>query len=1195
MIIGCNRIYMGAEESYEDSWPSSFRGLFKLFFQINTHLTFLASRSRSTIPSYELLQKLNPAITKEILGSIKFLLPNDEVFYSYVDENQLMLSFAERVQYDRKNSYKQQKPNSIDETYEITYHQQNDNKRNGNNLKLVFDFRDTKMYGIGGAIKGSKRRKTSNGDRGLNFFLSTKELSLQNISRNQLLNIIKGRNEKFKKCVGHFLASLPEHEKEQGDDEAFKKLLKLSQDLIPQIDPEDDPTNIFAREDHHDSVEEKPDLNTMMEVLKEKPFYRKQIVTSRTLNEKKEAACKALDDATYNQLHPDLVYALRQYKGIDIGNDLYTHQTDALTTILNERNSNVIVSTSTSSGKSLIYQIPILNDILWDNSSERKSTAIFIFPTKALAQDQKRHLNDFIQHIPFNNKRKIIVDTYDGDTPTKDRNFIRDYADIIFTNPDTIHASLLPNHDKYTCNDGRLSWHNFFLNMKYVVMDELHVYKGTFGIHVGYVMSRMRRLIDYICVGLSENEKKLQFISCSATIHDPIPHFRAISGSFKDLIFHVSEDGSPCAEKKMVIWNPPPLMNKRGQTQTTLKSSNSVKKPAPLNEVWVPRENIVLELAKILLHLLVKFPSIKIITFCPIRAVCELMIKEVRTLVVTQYKERGVSMSDIMSYRGGYSKNDRRIIERKLFNGQIRAVIATNALELGIDLSELDVVISCGFPMLKLNLHQQFGRAGRSRTSKGSLAIFVGGPLPLDQYYMNHPDELSDKSSYEDLCVDSLMQFGSNQLIMEKHVECAAFEWPIDINLDMQWFSYGNSVKTRNLFKKICEEELLLDNKGFYRTHPKYLPFPADYTSLRDIEDTHYAVVDITDNKNVVIEEVEELRTSFTLYEGGIFLHQGFPYLIKEFNFDDHFAKVERVNVDWITSQRDFTDVDPLEIEYVKHIIPSEAEKEANRSDKLSAFYGKIQTTIIVFGFFKVNRRGEILEAVEVNNPPVILKSKGLWIDIPNVALEIIKEKKLSSAGGIHAAEHALMNVLPIFINGASTTKPSGNINSSIGVSELMTECKAPEKEFAKRQSRRQRPARLIFYDAKGGQEGSGVSFKTFELLEDILYATYLRIQECECDWGCPSCVTPSFCGEMLYVMSKPAAIIVLASLLSMDLERVKKEVRDGPEENMAPITIETVIPSNQPVKYSKEVEIIETKVVSPQQPFIIKKENSGA
>lgn len=1190
---------MSAKESYEDlnSWPSPFRELFKLFFQINTHLTFLASRSRSTIPSYELLQKLNPAITKEILGSIKFLLPNDEVFYSYVDENQLMLSFAEKVQYDRRNSYKQQKPNSIDETYENMYHQQNDNEKNNSNLRLVFDFRDTKMYGIGGAIKGSKRRKTPvEEDRDLNFFLSTKELSLQNISRNQLLSIIKGRNEKFKKCVMEFLSSLPENEKGQAGNEAFKVLLKLSQDLIPRIDPEDDPTDILVQEDQQVNIDGKPDLNTMMNVLMEKPFYRKQIVTSRTLNEKKEAACKVLDDSTYDQLHPELVHALKEYKGIDVDSDLYTHQADALTKILNERNSNVIVSTSTSSGKSLIYQIPILNDILWDNSSDRKSTAIFIFPTKALAQDQKRHLNDFILHIPFNHKRKIIVDTYDGDTPAKDRSFIRDYADIIFTNPDTIHASLLPNHDKYTYNDGMLSWHNFFLNMKYVVMDELHVYKGTFGIHVGYVMSRMRRLIEYISLGIHENEKKLQFISCSATIQDPIPHFRAVSGSFKeDLIFHLSEDGSPCAEKKMVIWNPPPLMNKRGQTQTTLKSSTSVKKPSPLNEVWVPRENIILELAKILLHLLAKFPSIKIIIFCPIRAVCELMIKEVRTLLVTQYKELGISISDIMSYRGGYSKNDRRIIERKLFNGQVRAVIATNALELGIDLSELDVVISCGFPMLKLNLHQQFGRAGRSRTSKGSLAIFVGGPLPLDQYYMNHPDALGDKSSYEDLCVDSLMQFGSNQLIMEKHVECAAFEWPLDINLDMQWFSYGGSIKTRNLFKKICEEELLLDDNGFYRTHPKYLPFPADYVSLRDIEDTHYAVVDITDNKNIVIEEVEELRTSFTLYEGGIFLHQGFPYLIKEFNFDDHFAKVERVNVDWITSQRDFTDVDPLEIEYVKHINPLKIEKGANKSEKLSAFYGKIQTTIIVFGFFKVNRRGEILEAVEVNNPPVILKSKGLWIDIPNFALEIIREKKLSSAGGIHAAEHALMNVLPLFINGASTAKPNGNMNSNIGVSELMTECKAPEKEFAKRQSRRQRPARLIFYDAKGGQEGSGVSFKSFELLEDILYATYLRIEECECDWGCPSCVTPSFCSEMLYVMSKPAAIIILASLLSMNLERVKKQVPDGPEGNMAPITIETIIPSNQPVKYSKEVEIIETRTVSPQQPFIIKKENSGA
>ncbi|GEQ67257.1 hypothetical protein JCM33374_g921 [Metschnikowia sp. JCM 33374] len=509
-----------------------------------------------------------------------------------------------------------------------------------------------------------------------------------------------------------------------------------------------------------------------------------------------------------------------------------------------------------------------------------------------------------------------------------------------------------------------------------------------------------------------------------------------------------------------------------------------------------------------------------------------------------------------------------------MFSGHLRAIVATNALELGIDLSDLDVVISCGFPISKSNLHQQFGRAGRGKSSKGSLAILVCGSNPVDRHYLKNSHELCDKT-YEDLCIDGFLDGSSNKLVMSMHLQCAAFEWPLQLDIDSKWFCIRQDPSALQKFKDLCIEKLYQDKKGFYRTDPRYLPWPAEKVSLRAIEQTMYAVVDITDNRNVVIEEVEESRTSFTLYEGGIFLHQGYPYLVKDFNTEGRYAKVERVKVTWTTSQRDFSDVDPLEIELVKQLNVS----KANSPTDIPVFYGKIQTTIIVFGYFKVNRKSEILEAVEVKNPPVVLKSKGFWIDIPPKAIEIIKEKSLNPAGGIHAAQHAIMNVLPLYIAGGATTNPNARFTPNGTDSEISTECKAPEKEFAKRQSARKRPARLIFHDSKGGEQGTGMSGKTFEYIDEIICATYERVRDCECSWGCPSCVAGTFCKENMLVMSKPGAIIILGTLLGVASEELKNSVPDGPEPNMPLIDTETIAEGENIVKFSPEVQIVSVKI----------------
>jgi DEAD/DEAH box helicase domain-containing protein len=1122
-----------------------FERLERIFRQINTHFTFLASHSRSTIPSLDLIQKLNPDISAVDLQCIKQLCPPGEVFFDYVDENQLLLAKVEPLKFDFKSGYSQHKPPGED--YQLPSDDESP-QDNASKHILVFDFQDTKIDGIQAVIKGVKRKRNmSHNDNSL-FFLASSNINIQTLTHEQLMMMIKGRNEKFCRLVSEYILKF------DLVDLAQESLLESSKASVPVQPSFEDPVEMLKSKRVRAATSTKqPSLDEMVELLTTTPFYRDQLVGTNFLS---RARVSRYSPLVTNQIHPELRQGLLDYKGVDLETHLYTHQTEALDALLDQEQKNhIIVSTSTGSGKSLIYQLPILNDLLWDrmnNWPKRSSTACFIFPTKALAQDQKRHLEDFLRYLPSLSGTQVA--TYDGDTPKDDRKFIRNNAEIIFTNPDAIHASILPNYE--------LGWTSYLAGLKYVVMDEIHVYKGIFGINVSYIMARLLRM------AFKQGNSNVRFVSCSATIQDPQNHFRVVCSIPRDdNIVHISNDGSPTVDKKLLVWRPPALMNKKGQ----IVSKDSMSK-------FNPRESVITELAKILVKLLTSFPNIKVLVFCSIRKVCEIMTKEIRSLLKKGDYENvtGVVDTDIMSYRGGYSKSDRRVIEEKMFNGKLRAIVATNALELGIDLSDLDVVITCGFPVLKLNLHQQFGRAGRARDSQGSLAIFVGGSNPLDLYYLKNWQELLDRQ-YEDLCVSGLIEMGSNTMSLEQHLQCAAFESPIHLIDDVQWFT--NQYSGPDRFIKICEKCLHKDIDGTYRTDPKYLPWPSEKVSIRNIEQITYAVVDITNKRNIVIEEVEELRTPFTLYEGGIFLHQGYPYLIKEFNSTEHFATVERVNVDWITQQRDFTDINPSEIEYVKQFHPPNASEPSD----IPVFYGKVESRVTVFGYFKVSRRGEIMEAVEVDNRPILMKSKGFWIDIPLSAIEIIKEKSLNPAGGIHAAQHAIMNMLPMFISGGATTNPNAKFTSNVGDAELTTECKAPEKEFSQRQSKRKRPGRLIFIDSKGGERGSGMSAKTFEYIDAIISATYDRVSNCECEWGCPSCVTATLCSENSIVMSKPASIIILAAILGMDMDVVKTQVRDGPEANIPQVETETIENASQ-VRFASDVEIVKYRKI-PKRP----------
>jgi DEAD/DEAH box helicase domain-containing protein len=405
-------------------------------------------------------------------------------------------------------------------------------------------------------------------------------------------------------------------------------------------------------------------------------------------------------------------------------------------------------------------------------------------------------------------------------------------------------------------------------------------------------------------------------------------------------------------------------------------------------------------------------------------------------------------------------------------------------------------VIIVNFPYNISNLRQQSGRAGRRK--KDSLSILVGGSFPIDQHYMAHPDEIFLKPNVA-LSVDL-----ENILTREGHIQCAAHEMPIEPVRDRAYF--GNDLPT------IAAERLIKDNGGFYHSHPNFNPYPSRHVAIRNCEESGYAIVDVTNNRNVVLEEIEPSRAIFILYEGGIFLHQGRSYLVRSFSQGESLARVEAVNVNWTTSCRDFTDVDPIETELVRHIPES----------KSKAFFGKIRITSVVFGFFKLDKHKRILDAVEVENRPLILSAKGFWIDIPRSALDIIRTHRMNAAAAVHAAEHAVMSLLPSFLVGAT----SGD--------ELRTECKAPEKEFAQKETSRKRPARLIFYD----RTNAGMSKKAFEFVFELLKRAVERVEGCRaCVNGCPECCCGERCREGNAVVSKHGAAVVLRCILGWEID----------------------------------------------------------
>lgn len=654
---------------------------------------------------------------------------------------------------------------------------------------------------------------------------------------------------------------------------------------------------------------------------------------------------------------------------------------------------------------------------------------------------------------------------------------------------DMLHIAILPN-ESY--------WRTFLKNLKYVVVDELHVYNGLFGAHVAFIMRRLRR----VCASLGNRHVK--FISCSATISDPAAHMKSIFGI--DEVVSIEQDGSPSGQKEFLCWNSP------------------YRDP---EDPSLGRVEVVGEGARILAQLVLR--GARTIAFCKVRKHCEMLISAVR--LELQKLERNDAAELVMAYRGGYTPEDRRKIEKEMFEGRLLGIVATNALELGVDIGTLDAVIIVGFPFTIANLRQQSGRAGRR--NKDSLSVLVGDTFALDQHYMQNPKEIFTRKT-EDLQIDL-----ENNLVLEGHLQCAAYEMPINIPEDTKFF--GPSLAP------YAKAHLVRDDLDYYHMHPRFRPRPSDFVKIRDTEDDHINVVDITNGRNKILELVEPSRAIFTLYEGGIFMHQGYPYLITSFTPHSNLATVSLVKVDWTTSPRDYTDVDPLETELIQHLSGT----------PVKAYFGKIQIRAVVFGFFKIDRQKRILDACETDTHPFTILSKGLWIDIPPCALKLLSGKRINLAASIHAAQHALLSLIPRFVVSA--------------LGEVRTECKSPQKEFMKRETSRKRPARLTIYDSKGGASGSGICLRVLGHIESLLRDAVKRIESCDCEVGCPACVASERCKEANVVISKVGALVVLRRILNLEVD--EESIPMGPE-LYAPEGIETIVPAEE-VKMAQSGKVV--------------------
>ena len=707
-----------------------------------------------------------------------------------------------------------------------------------------------------------------------------------------------------------------------------------------------------------------------------------------------------------NGLHPKVREALAT-QGID---SLYAHQAEAWEAAA--RGENLIVTTGTASGKTLAFNLPVLDAL----AREPKQRALYLYPTKALAQDQLRSLGSF--RLP-----RLRAAIYDGDTEAERRWQVRKWANVILSNPDMLHVGVLPHHDR---------WGDVLTNLAYVIVDEAHVYRGVFGSHVANVLRRLRRLARVYGA-------EPQFLLASATIANPGELARSLTGAEATVI---GDDGAPRAERTVALWNPPLTDEELGLRASALG-----------------------EASRLMAELVSR----------GLRTLCFAKSRRAAELIHRFTADRLGDDSRLSPYRAGYTPQQRRKIERRLLEGELLGVSATNALELGIDVGLLDCVLSVGFPGTVASLRQQWGRAGRRGHG---LAVLVASEDALDQYFMREPETLLERR------VEAAILDHENPRVLDGHVRAAAFEAPLD---DADRDLLGDAA----LERAAVLPELQKTKAGYVWAGRDY---PAARVSLRSTGPEAFTIVD--SSSGTMLGIVEQERAYSTVHEGAIYLHLGESYRVRELDFTSRTAVVEPFRGDYYTQAKKET---------------STAIVEATRSERrlgVDLSFGRVVVTEQVVGYQKRSiQTQESIELVPLVLPQTEFETEAAWFLPEPWMLEGLDDMP-RLLGSLHAAEHSLIALLPLWamcdrwdIGGLST-----NLHFQTG-----------------------RPT-IFVYDGHAG--GVGITERGFDVFEGWTDDTARLLQGCPCERGCPSCVQSPKCGNLNEPLDKAGALDLLERML---------------------------------------------------------------
>ncbi|XP_062116783.1 uncharacterized protein LOC133830748 isoform X3 [Humulus lupulus] len=772
-------------------------------------------------------------------------------------------------------------------------------------------------------------------------------------------------------------------------------------------------------------------------------------------------AREAIHEEIPNKISQCMINALKRMNV----SKLYSHQAESIEASL--AGKSVVISTTTSSGKSLCYNVPVLEAL----SQNMSSCALYLFPTKALAQDQLRALLLMTKELDCD----LNIGVYDGDTYKGDRRWLRDNCRLLITNPDMLHLSILPYHRQFQ---------RILSNLRFIVVDEAHAYKGAFGCHTALVLRRLRRL----CAHVYGSDPS--FVFSTATSGNPREHCMELANL--PSIELIQNDGSPSARKQFIFWNP--FVHQENVSKKTQDNMNSIK-PDVENTNFrssSPTLEVSLLFAEMVQH------GLRCITFCKTRKQCELVLECTRD-ILRKSKQTSHLVDSICAYRAGYIAQDRRAIERDFFSGALCGVAATNALELGIDVGHIDVTLHLGFPgsiasHYTLSMWQQAGRAGRRE--RDSLAVYVAYGGPLDQYFMKYPRKFFG-SPIECCHIDA-----QNQQVLEQHLACAALEHPLSLPYDEKYFGAG-----------LSSAIVSLKYKGFLNSNPSCDPLnkmwnyighekmPSHSVSIRAIETERYEVLD--QKTGETLEEIEESKAFFQVYEGGVYLRQGKSYLVRQLNLSSKIALCEEADLNYYTKPRDCTD-----IEVVAGNIAYPAQASHIKFSGTAARADPCKVTTSWFGFFRVCKKSnEILDKVDFSLPKYSFMSQAVWAPVPQSTKLAVTKKNLNFRAGLHAASHALLNVVPLRVICDS--------------SDLAPECANPHDN-------RYFPERILIFDKHPG--GTGVSVQ-------LLTAALELLTSCHCsgDFGCPHCVQSFACKEYNEVLHKEAAIMIIKGVLDAE------------------------------------------------------------